>query len=169
MKQLLSTTALLLAISNPVLLPAQEKVLTQPEPLTDTAIQEVKQQIIIIARRNTERTSNASSIRRKLDPLISLLVAAAPRRSEAEKLPLVVGAWQELWTDGASQIYVGPAPGSFDLAQIYQVVTPNNYYYNIGRYRRPGMEDLTVFLRGEYSVETSALQVNFTKYVFGVG
>jgi hypothetical protein len=142
-------------------------ILTQPFPVADPNVERLKNEIIRISRQHTTDVNTVSAVRRQLNPLIKELVESVPSRTETEKLPQTVGAWQQLWTDGV-QIFVGPAPGQYDLSEVFQVVAPDGYYYNIGRYVMPGI-DLTVFLRGAYKVGTNTLQVNFTKYVYGKG
>jgi hypothetical protein len=159
--------ALFFVASFAVLANDNSAILTQPFPIQKVSVQKLKADIIAVARQHSTDTESGAEVRRILDPLIAELVASAPERTERQKLPDTVGAWQQIWTDGV-QIFVGPAPGHFDLAEIFQVVAPDGYYYNIGRYVRPG-GDWTVFLRGEYSVEADSLSVSFTKYVYGEG
>lgn len=146
-------------------LPAQ--VFTQPELVADTRVQQLKQQILQLTLTNEAKTTNVKRVRKALDPLIADLTSLVPARTEQEKLVQVVGAWQQVWTDGI-EIFQGPKPGQYDLSSIFQVVFPNGYYYNIGRYQRPGI-DWTVFLRGAFTVQPQALSVSFTKYVYGNG
>jgi hypothetical protein len=114
-----------------------QSILTQPFPVVDPDVQKLKNEIIRISRQHTTDVDTVTAVRRKLNPLIEALVESVPSRTETEKLPQTVGAWQQIWTDGV-QIFVGPAPGQYDLSEIFQVVAPDGYYYNIGRYVMPG-------------------------------
>lgn len=140
---------------------------TQPEQVLDTRVQQLKQQILQITLNAEAKTRNVAQVRKTLDPLIAELVSLVPSRTEGEKLVQVIGAWQQVWTDGV-EIFQGPQPGRFDLSDVFQVVFPNGYYYNIARYQRPGI-DWTVFIRGSFVVQPESLNVTFTKYVYGNG
>lgn len=148
-------------------LSVRAQIFTQPEPIADTRVQQLKQQILQIALTNEGKTANVAKVRKTLDPFIAELVSLVPNRTEPEKLAQVVGAWQQVWTDGV-EIFEGPPPGKFDFSDIFQIVFPSGYYYNIGRYQRSGI-DWTVFLRGSFIAQPESLNVTFTKYVYGSG
>lgn len=93
-------------------------------------------------------------VRNQLQPLVNELLALAPDRLEAEKLPQVVGAWRNLWSDM-------PFGEDVDPAQVYQAVSSAGYYYNISRVVTARGE-FTGFLRGAYSDQGSYLGIEFT-------
>ena len=103
---------------------------------------------------------NDPAVRAKLDPLVDELVSLVPKRTEAEKLPDVLGVWYQVWSDGP-----GAPKGQGALADsIYQVVFPEGYYWNIGR-DQFGQTKSMGFLRGKFTVADDALQIEFTKAV----
>lgn len=124
----------------------------QPDPAS--RLEQLKQSIRSIASANTSRTDNYLEVRHQLQPLVNELLALAPDRLEAEKLPQVVGGWRNLWSDM-------PFGQGVDPNQVYQAVSSAGYYYNISRVVT-AQGDFTGFLRGAYSDQGSYLAIEFT-------
>ena len=117
-------------------------------------IEKVKKGIVAIAKSDFAREGNQLVVRNILDPLVNTLVEMAPSQSEDERAALGGGGWKSLWTDQ------GFGPGT-DLDQVYQVVSPNGFYYNISKNDSPrGV--VTNFLRGAYTSQGSYLAIEFT-------
>jgi hypothetical protein len=123
-----------------------------PDPAS--RLEQLKQSIRGIAAANTSRTDNYLEVRHKLQPLVNELLALAPDRLEADKLPQVVGGWRNLWSDM-------PFGQGVDPTQVYQAVSSAGYYYNISRIVT-AQGDFTGFLRGTYSDQGRFLAVEFT-------
>jgi len=136
-----------------------------PEPATaaspqEKRIEQLKREIVRIGRRATAELKRQNEFRPEtrvaLDPLVAELARLAPAKSLTQQLAYSLGAWKNIWSD---------LPFTTAIAsQIYQVVFPGGYYYNISRYER-GNEVYTSFLRGEYLLRESDLAINFTKAV----
>jgi hypothetical protein len=124
----------------------------RPDPAS--RMEQLKQSIRSIASANTSRTDNFLEVRNQLQPLVNELLALAPDRLEAEKLPQVVGAWRNLWSDM-------PFGEGVDPTQVYQAVSSAGYYYNISRIVT-AQGEFTGFLRGAYSDQGSYLDIEFT-------
>jgi hypothetical protein len=124
----------------------------QPDPAS--RLEQLKQSIRSIASTNTSRTDNYLEVRHQLQPLVNELLALAPDRLEAEKLPQVVGGWRNLWSDM-------PFGQGVDPNQVYQAVSSAGYYYNISRVVTV-QGNFTGFLRGAYSDQGSYLAIEFT-------
>ncbi len=118
--------------------------------------EEIRQQIINISALNTERRDNIEDVRKQLIPLVDELVSAVPPKPEAEALPAVAGGWRFQWSN---QTF----PPGIDYKQIYQVVSPDGYFYNLSRQNLPLVEPAAIFLRGQYKNEGSYLTVEFTR------
>jgi|GEM_PF-2014846 len=94
-----------------------------------------------------------------LDRLTDRLVAAAGPRTEDEKLPEVTGGWRQVWSDLDSG-----SPVCTRADRIYQVVSPDGFYWNIAEAQPPGgAPPVLGFLRGEYRVTPDFLEVAFTR------
>lgn len=125
-------------------------------PSASDRITTLKSAITSIAKANQARHDNTADVRAELQPLVDELVSLVPVRAEAEKLPTVVGGWQNLWTDMSFR------GGYVDDANIYQVVYADGYYYNISRITPPDGE-ATGFLRGSFVDAGDHLDIEFTR------
>lgn len=132
-----------------------------PRELADT-----KQALRALALQNMNRVDNLKEVRAKMYPLITKLTAHFGEQPAKRKLPLVVGAWRQLWSD-----YPYPKVPfvKMDAAQIYQVVSPNGHYWNIGDEIVGGMLGLTGVLRGAFESSGNLLKIRFTKVGFRIG
>ncbi|WP_413560657.1 PAP/fibrillin family protein [Bdellovibrio sp. HCB209] len=132
-------------------------------------IEELKQQILEISRNaqgEYDGDDNDPAVRAELDPLVDELVSLVPVRSETEKLPQVVGSWQQVWSDGPGG---GPAgSGGALAAAVFQVVFPDGYYWNVAKNTIAGVNSMG-FLRGKFAIDTDKLNIEFTKSVGSPG
>ena len=129
----------------------------------------LKKAILKVAQRaqgECDDQDNDPRVRQVLDSLTQRLVALTPERSETEKLPQVLGVWQQIWSDAPFTSIPGAC---FDADEIYQVVFEDGFYYNIAEVTFPGQTSVG-FTRGEYAARDSFLSVRFTNSisVFGV-
>lgn len=114
----------------------------------------LKGSIIQIGKNNQNNLEEILDVRNQLDPLVNELLELAPSQTEAQRASLAVGGWKHIWSD--QEFGYGS-----DLSQIYQVVSPKGFYYNISKVDSPRGE-LTNFLRGAYQDKGSYLSIEFT-------
>jgi hypothetical protein len=119
-----------------------------------------------VSNANMTRTDNAAAVRAQVDPLIEKLSRHFGRRSAAAKLPLVAGAWRQIWTDFP---YPMTPFLSMDARQVYQVVSADGHYWNIGDEKAIGFLGLTGVLRGKFSPSGTKLAIEFTAVGFRFG
>lgn len=93
-----------------------------------------------------------------LNRLTDRLVAVTGSRTEPEKLPQVTGGWKQVWSDLDSG-----SPICTSADDIYQVVFPDGYYWNIAELAAPGAPASQGFLRGAYEVTPDFLEIEFTR------
>jgi hypothetical protein len=134
--------------------------------LTDGELAATKAEVRRIALANTLRQDNLDAVRAELDPLVDRLARHFGARPATAKLPLVAGAWRQMWSDFPYQM--NPIL-RMDAAQIYQVVSSDGYYYNLGDDRAFGFLGLTGVLRGEYTPDGARLRVAFTDVGYRLG
>ena len=116
-------------------------------------IQFLKKWILQIAYINQDNDARLR-IRNRLDPLVNRLLELTPSLTEEQRSALVVGSWKSIWSDQAFGFGV-------DVSQVYQVVNPDGYYYNISKVEtEQGV--FTNFLRGAYEDKGSYLAIVFT-------
>jgi hypothetical protein len=105
-------------------------------------------------------------IRPQLDSLVDQLLSLTPYHTEEEYLPLVVGGWQQIWSDGPTgpPLDVGGANVCTVSSQIYQVVYQGGYYWNLSKNIINGRVT-TGYLRGEYRLQgkDDPLSIRFTQ------
>jgi hypothetical protein len=134
--------------------------------LTAAELLQTKQAVRAIAYANIDRMDNWDEVRAELEPHIQKLRRHFGTRSATAKIPLVKGAWRQIWSDFP---YPGPSFIKMDARQIYQVVTADGYYYNLGDNRALGVFGITGVLRGSYRPEGTKVVVQFTKSAFRFG
>lgn len=135
----------------------------------DSSIEARRQTLMAAAASQLGKGDPDFHIQRQLEPLVQELLAVAQPGSVESRLPLLAGAWRQLW---GPYDYRGDDRGvdpRLDPAGIYQLIYPGGYYYNVGPIRdaagRP--TDRISLLRGEYRIEPErpdALKVRFTSY-----
>lgn len=117
------------------------------------------------AQGDCDNDDNLELTRQALNELIDQLVSLAPSRTETEKLNEVAGAWQQVWSDNV----IANVPGvCFEAEDIYQVVSPDGYYWNIFQARLLGL-NFSGYIRGEYTVEDAYLPTTITGNFFATG
>jgi hypothetical protein len=107
-----------------------------------------------------DQDDNNPIIGRILNRLTDELVRITPKQTEAEKLPKVAGGWKQVWSDLDSS-----APICISAKDIYQVVSPAGYYWNISKTILPQGNSLGL-LRGKYEVQPDFLRIEFTAQAF---
>jgi hypothetical protein len=123
-------------------------------------IEDLKSQIRGIAIENLERRDNLAETRARLEPLVKELSSFHRPENAAADLPLLEGAWKELFSDD-----VEPEPPGFgtDRDGVYQVITSEGYFYNFGNLIGFGPLRVLGVLRGEYKPVNDFLNIEFTK------
>jgi hypothetical protein len=134
--------------------------------LSAAELQRTKTELRRITTANMTRTDNYDDVRAQVEPLVAKLAAHFGEQSASDKLPLVAGAWRQLWSD-----YPYPmAPFiTMDLSQVYQVVSEDGYYWNIGESAAFSLFGITGVLRGRYEADGTKLNIAFTESGFRIG
>ncbi len=134
--------------------------------LTPGQIAALKAQIRAIALANIDQTNNLTAVRSELDPLVAQLAASFGTPSATSTLPLVAGAWRQIWTDFP---YPTVSFLQSEPTETYQVVSADGYYYNLGDEEAASFAPVTGVLRGSYTPDGRQLDVQFTKVGFRFG
>lgn len=105
---------------------------------------------------------------KQLQPLVDELLAASPQPPLSERIELLRGTWQQVWGPyDYRNDDRGVDPQLANPAEIYQVVFPDGYYYNVAPLQKPGKALRIGLLRGKYKLlddQPDTLRVRFTKY-----
>lgn len=134
--------------------------------LSARELADTKQRLRAIANANMTRTDNAEAVRAEVQPLVDKLARHFGARPATQKLPLVAGAWRQLWTD-----YPYPMTPfiSMDPRQVYQVVDADGHYWNIGDQKAIGFIGMTGVLRGKFTPNGPRIDLEFTNVGFRFG
>lgn len=130
----------------------------ETQPLS---VNELKTQILSLAKSYEGQTDPDGLKTRTLNALINQLVAKGPARSMTEKAQTAVGAWHQVWgpyfyNDAIKTLQ------AIDPKLIYQIVSANGTYTNVGVYHLLGLKVIGL-LKGQYEIEDAKLSVQFTQ------
>src|SRR6478609_1885935 len=135
----------------------------------DTQVQDLKKEILSQAEiwqgKGDPDGSKQAALKEKVDQLVKL----CPQSSVQERLPLIEGAWQQVWGPYSYRDNSRGIDLRLDPQRIYQVVFKEGYYYNVSPARdsKGVPKNRTILLRGEYQVsklpkENRVLAIHFT-------
>jgi hypothetical protein len=120
---------------------------------------QLKEQILEISTTNNGRRDNLQQVRRALDPLVTELAGLRQQVTAEQDLQATVGAWKEVWSDDTQ---ADPPSFSTDRDAVYQVITPDGYFYNISELVGFLGFRVTGLLRGVYQAREDRLEIEFT-------
>jgi hypothetical protein len=109
------------------------------------------------------------SKQRSLELIVDELLKINPQPPVRERIGLIAGPWKQVWGPynyRGSERTVDPEIGT---NEIYQVVFPQGYYYNVTPLYKQGnkTQERIALLRGEYAfdeTQSDVLLVRFTRY-----
>jgi hypothetical protein len=149
------------SVSEPAL---SEQGAVGQERLRALKIKLLKQAILSVsgaARGRCDGDDNYPEVAAVLNRLTTELVGLAPQGTESDRLPRVAGGWKQVWADLGSS-----SPLCISATDIYQVVSPQGYYWNISKNILPSGQEALGLLRGKYSVTPDFLAIEFTRLAF---
>ncbi|MGL4608497.1 MAG: PAP/fibrillin family protein [Trueperaceae bacterium] len=124
----------------------------------------LKKAILVTAKaaatEQCDQDDNNPDVAEALNKLTDELLKLVPARTEEQKLSQVAGGWKQVWSDLDSS-----SPICISAQDIYQVVSPDGYYWNISKNIIEGSESLGL-LRGKYTVQPDFLRIEFTNQAF---
>lgn len=135
----------------------------------DGSVEDLKKQILELAKSYEGKADPDQSLQKNLEVLVNELVAKKPMPPVSERLLQIAGAWKQVWGPYDYRNDDGGIDPTLGVSEIYQVVSPQGYYYNVAPYYPNGDKSIEQIglLRGEYklaSVEENKLAVRFTDY-----
>ena len=145
---------------------ASESALTTSTKLSAAELADTKAELRAIAYANIEQMRDFDGVRAEIQPLVDKLAKHFGRRPASAKVPLVAGAWHQIWSDFP---YPGTSLIKMDPRQVYQVVSSDGHYYNLGDQRAFYVLPTTGILRGAWELDGDALRVHFTDVGFRFG
>lgn len=130
---------------------------------------EVKKELILRASKYTGQGDPDFKIQQELEPFVNRLIELNPQPPVRDRLSLIYGVWKQVWGPydyRNSNRGVDPTIG---VNEIYQVVDPDNFYYNISPNYKNGNKnnERISYLRGKYVLskkDPNGLDVRFDRY-----
>ncbi|MGY8904061.1 MAG: hypothetical protein ACKVIH_05875 [Burkholderiales bacterium] len=132
-------------------------------------LSQIKAEIITLAQSFAGQGDPDFSKQKAFDTLIQKLLLANPQPPLKERLPLLHGAWKQVWGPydyRNKQRGIDPELG---VDEIYQVLFAGGYYYNVSPLYTDGdrRRERIGLLRGEFKFDAerpNVLLVRFTQY-----
>jgi hypothetical protein len=129
----------------------------------------IKSEIVSLAKSFAGQGDPDFSKQLAFEPLLKKLLLANPQPPLKDRLPVLFGAWKQIWGPydyRSSNRGVDPEIG---VDEIYQVVFPGGYYYNVTPLYKGGdrTRERIALLRGEFKLDPElpdVLLVRFTRY-----
>jgi hypothetical protein len=126
---------------------------------SNEVVQQLKKDIIDLAYSFEGQADPDLSKQAALEEKIDELLNYIPNLTMTEKAIRAIGSWRQIWGPYAfddSQT----VPDRMDVKNIYQVISPDGYYYNFGQYKfRTGV--VRSFVRGIYEIQEDRIEVEF--------
>jgi hypothetical protein len=135
----------------------------------NTDIETLKTQILELARSYEGKADPDQALQKNLDLLVSELLAKSQMPPVKDRLPLIAGAWKQVWGPYDYSNDEGGIDPTLGIFEIYQVVSAQGFYYNVAPLYPGGNKtrEQIGLLRGEFTlnpVEPNVLDVRFTDY-----
>ena len=127
-------------------------------------VQSLKTEILKIAEFYTGQGDPDYKIQNTLDPYVEKLVKLAPQKPAGERIDMIAGRWQQVWGPYDNRSDDRGVDPSFDPDNVFQVVSPDSYYWNVGKsLNKKGKVKRIGLLRGEFKAgKGDKLNIRFT-------
>ena len=130
----------------------------------------LKNNIVTTAQKYQGKGDPDYKIQKELEPMVEKLISLSPQPKVSDRLPLLFGVWKQVWGPYEYKDNKRGVDPSLKADEIYQVVSPEGYYYNVNPNLDPktNKEQRVDFLRGEYKLSKTnpnGLDVKFTKFI----
>lgn len=131
--------------------------------------QAIKRQILELAQSYAGQADPDQSKQKTLEPLVEKLVRENPMPPVSDRIKLLAGAWKQVWGPYDYRNDDGGIDPKLGIAEIYQVVFADGYYYNVAPFYPNQTRDREQvgLLRGEFTLDSgdpNGLSVKFTDY-----
>lgn len=139
-----------------------------PKAFASDRLETLKTEVVNLAKSYFGKVDPDLSLQQSFEPYIQQLLVENPMPPVADRVQVLDGTWKQEW---GPYKYGSDVGGGIDpeigIAEIYQVVSKEGYYYNVSPiFKNGNVNDERIgLLRGEFSVqEGNFLTVKFTDY-----
>lgn len=142
---------------------------THARDLRKFEIEELKRELVSVASQYTGLGDPDFQIQNRLVPYVERLLKLNPQPPVKDRLPLLHGVWKQVWGPYDYRNNDRGVDPTLGVNEIYQVVDPDNFYYNVSpNYKKGGRSREKInYLKGKYSLSSSdpnGLDVRFVKF-----
>ncbi len=129
-------------------------------------VESLKEEIIDLAESFKGEGDPDFSKQNQLDVLVDRLLELAPQPPVEERLPLLMGAWYQVWGPYDYRNNDRGVDPNGPTDDIYQVIFPGGYYWNVSPNYKKGNRDRerVGLLRGEYTLNPENDNLLFAKF-----
>lgn len=130
----------------------------------------LKNSIVTTAQKYQGQGDADFKIQKELEPMVQKLLTLSPQKNVSERLPLLFGVWKQVWGPYEYRENKRGVDPTIKADEIYQVVSPEGFYYNVSPNLDPKTKQETRinYLRGEYKLSKTnpiGLDVKFKKFI----
>jgi hypothetical protein len=132
-------------------------------------VDQLKLEIIDLAQSFSGQGDPDFSRQQALEVLVNELIRLSPQPPVEQRLGLLYGVWKQVWGPYDYRNSGRGVDPSIGTDEIYQVIFPEGYYYNVSPNYPEGnrAQERVSLLRGEFKLSTRSdneLDVRFTEY-----
>ena len=132
-------------------------------------IEELKTELITRASKYTGQGDPDYKIQNELEPYVNRMIELNPQAPVKARLPLLYGVWKQVWGPYDYQNDSRRVDPSIGVNEIYQVIDPDGFYYNVSpNYKKGNLKKEKInYLKGQYDPSTTnpnGLNVKFRKF-----
>jgi len=132
-------------------------------------LEELKTELVLRANKYTGLGDPDFKIQNELEPFVNRILEINPQPPVKDRLPLLYGVWKQVW---GPYDYQGDDRGvdpSIEPKEIYQVIDPAGFYYNVSPNYKNGdrKKERINYLKGQYRLSEknpNGLDVKFRKF-----
>ncbi len=138
--------------------------------LSSMSLEELKSELVLRASKYTGQGDPDFKIQNELEPFVKRMIALNPQPSVKDRLPLLYGVWKQVWGPYEYDKDDRSVDPSLGVNEIYQVVDPDGFYYNVSPNYKNGnrANERINYLKGQYrpsKTNPNGLDVKFLKFL----
>jgi hypothetical protein len=138
--------------------------------LKSMTLEELKSELVTRASKYTGKGDPDFKIQNELEPFVNQILALNPQLPVRDRLPLLFGVWKQVWGPYDYQNDDRGVDPSIAPEEIYQVIDPDGFYYNVSPDYKNGdrRKERINYLKGQYKLSKTnpnGLDVKFRKFL----
>ena len=139
------------------------------QDLSAMSLDELKSELVLRASKYTGLGDPDYQIQNELEPFVNRMLELNPQSSVKNRLPLLYGVWKQVWGPYEYRNDRRGVDPSIGPNEIYQVVDPAGFYYNVSANYKKGdrKREKINYLKGQYRLSQTnpnGLDVRFRKF-----